>query len=155
MGFDPNAGGGKTVSFDNIGDKVEGVILSADDKNHARDVDTGALLYWDAEKTQPRYQWLFELQVAPTEDNPTGVVKVYAKGGNFTPVSGTGKSLQEAIKDAVRASGAKLIEEGGTLAIAHTGLGEKKKAAFNAPKLYAARYTPPAPRAASINPFDD
>lgn len=144
MGFDPNAGNGKSAKFENVGDKVEGVVLSARDDDHVKNVDTGAPEYWDDAKTQPKYQWLIVLQCAPDGPDDDGVRKVYAKGGNFTAASGSGQSMQRAIGDAVKASGAKLLDEGGTLVVQHTGLGEKKKAAFSAPKLYKARYTPPA-----------
>jgi len=153
MPIDTSTGGAKAAKFESLGDKIEGVIVSAEAKPQT-DIESGEVKTWS--DGRPMLQWVIVLATSLRDDDAdTGERTLYAKGGKFTPASGSGVSMMEAIKEAVSASGAKLLEEGGTLAVAHTGLGEKKNKAYSAPKLYAARYTPPAPRAASINPFDD
>lgn len=54
-------------------------------------------------------------------------------------------ALARAIDTAIKAKNAVGLAEGGTLALQYTGNGERKKAGFNAPKLYAAEYNPPQP----------
>ena len=51
------------------------------------------------------------------------------------------------IEEAVKKAGAKGLEVGGTLAVKYVKDGEKKNKAFNAPKLYAAKYEAPDPMA--------
>ncbi len=137
-----NAQGGHTAKFEDIGDGVEGVVLFADEVPQT-DIETGKPVLWDDGK--PRMQWVVDVQTANRDDDDDdGIRRVYAKGGKFEAASGTGTSLMVAIRDAVRAAGASALEEGGTLKVRHTGLGKKKTAAYAAPKLYQAKYDPPA-----------
>lgn len=52
-------------------------------------------------------------------------------------------AMAAAVKSALTESGASGLEEGGTLAIQYERDGEKKKASWNAPKLYRASYRAP------------
>lgn len=54
-------------------------------------------------------------------------------------------AMAAAVRKAVQEAGANGLAEGDTLAIGYSGDGEKKKAGWNAPKLYQARYTPAKP----------
>lgn len=152
MPIDVQTGGGKAAKFDALGDKIEGVIISADERPQT-DIETGEIKTWN--DGRPIMQWVItlatDLRDADIPDDD-GHRTVYAKGGKFVAAQGDGTSMMTAIADAVRASGAKSLEEGGTLAVAHTGLGEKKNKAYSAPKLYKARYTPPTSKI-NVDPF--
>lgn len=63
--------------------------------------------------------------------------------------------MAKAIAEAVKKAGVTDIAEGGTLAIKHTALGERSKPQFSPPKLYAAKYEPPAKGVAVDDIFDD
>ena len=52
-------------------------------------------------------------------------------------------SMASAVKSAIGEAGATGLSEGGTLAVQYERDGEKKKASWNAPKLYRASYAAP------------
>lgn len=52
-------------------------------------------------------------------------------------------AMASAVKSAIAEAGARGLEEGGVLAIQYERDGEKKKASWNAPKLYKAQYKSP------------
>jgi len=142
MPIDTTTSGATAAKFENIGDRIEGRILSAEARPQT-DIETGEVVTWSDGK--PRLQWVIVLATDLRDSaDDTGERTVYAKGGNFVPATGEGLSPMEAIKAAVAKAGAKQLLEGGTLVMQHTGLGVKKNKAHNAPKLFKARYTPPA-----------
>lgn len=150
MPIDTSTSSGKAARFDAVGDFIKGRIVSADERQQT-DVETGEKLTWA--DGSPRMQWVITLATDLRDDaDDDGLRTVYAKGGNFTAATGEGKSMQSAIRDAVADAKAKVIAEGGTLTVKHSGLGEKKNKAYSAPKLYVAKYTPPA---ADLDPFAD
>lgn len=57
-------------------------------------------------------------------------------------------SMASAVKSALGDAGATGLQEGGVLAVQYERDGEKKKASWNAPKLYRASYKPPVPAVA-------
>lgn len=126
-------GGIPSAKFPNIGDTVTGVIESKPEVQQQRDYDTDELLWWDDGK--PRLQIKVVLrtnQRDPDIDDDQGLRALYLKA-----------QLQSAVRDAVKASGAKGLEVGGTLTVTydHDGVTNNKK--FNPPKQYVASYTPP------------
>ena len=152
MPIDTSTSSARAAKFEAVGDKIEGTILSADAKPQT-DIDTGEIKTWS--DGNPILQWVIVLATSLREDaDDDGNRTVYAKGGKFTAASGEGLSMMEAIKAATAKAGASQLLEGGTLLLQHTGLGEKKKAAYSAPKLYKARYTPPA-KGIDVDPFAD
>jgi hypothetical protein len=54
-------------------------------------------------------------------------------------------AMAAAVKSAIGEAGATGLQEGGVLAVQYERDGEKKKASWNAPKLYRASYKAPAP----------
>lgn len=140
----------KSWSADTIGDRIEGVIVDADEKDQT-DIETGLVKRWN--DGTPMKQWVIELQTDQRDsDSDDGIRTVWAKGGNFEPAQGDGKSLMEAIRAACDGAD---IEEGGHLIVQLTGFGKKKNPAYSAPKLYKAKYTPPAKKisTAAVDPF--
>lgn len=143
---DPNdflfAGGAKSAKFDDVGDKVTGVILTAEVAQQT-DPETGTPKTWN--DGRPVMQLVITLQTDERDgDDDDGQRRLYAKGGNYEVASGKGTALLPAVREAVKKAGAKGIEPGARLTVQHSGLGTKKKAAFNAPKLYVAKYEPGA-----------
>lgn len=132
--------GAKAFSFDNIGDKVRGTIVSMD-KRQQTDMDTGDPVFWA--NGDPKYMLQVTLQTElQHSDDDEGMRSVYLRGGNYTPAKGKGSSSLNAVKDAVKRSGTdKGIEISGDLSLEYTG--EAKAGAFKA-KLYTAEYRPPS-----------
>jgi hypothetical protein len=59
--------------------------------------------------------------------------------------------MEVAIAEAVKAAGCNSIDEGATLAVAHTGLAKPQTRGYNAAKLYRAQYKAPV---SSVNADD-
>lgn len=128
-------GGGSTPSAfqkdDPIGTKVDGIILSAK-VNQQRDIKTGEPKFW--KDGNPMNQLIITLKTETSADDEfDGKRRLFAKG-----------DMLNAIRDAVKAAGAKTLEEGGRLQVARTGQGTPPIVGFNPPWLHKAKYTPPA-----------
>ncbi len=147
-------GGGKAAKFEQVGDLVEGTIVSAEIKQQT-DMETGEALTWS--DGRPRNQLVVTLQTALRDggDDDDGVRRIYAKGGNYEVASGVGSSMKDAIADAVKKSGAKSLDEGGTLKVAYTGEGKKTNRGFSAPKLFRASYKAPVSSVDADDLFDE
>ena len=143
---------GRAFKFAALGDKVEGVIISAEERPQT-DIQTGETKTWS--DGNPMMQWVIvlatDLRDAEIPDDD-GHRAIYAKGGKATSEDGKSRTMQAAIIDAVKAAGAKVLEEGGTLAVAYTADGTPSARGFSPPKLYKARYAPPA-KGVSVDPF--
>jgi hypothetical protein len=133
-------GGGRAAAkFPTIGTTITGRIAQTPQARQQTDIETGEPLTFA--NGDPRMQIVVTLATAerdPTDADDDGERALYIKGNMLT-----------AIRDAVRKTGAKGLEVGGTLTITYTADGEKKNRAFNAPKLYAAVYVPPSAAAAN------
>ena len=127
-------GGFKTFPFDNVGDRVAGVVVQTPVKEQQRDMVTNELSFWD--NRQPK--WMYRLQIQTElrdSDDP------YDDGIRTLHLSW--KRL-DAVRAAIRAAGAKNIEIGGQLALQFTEFGPVTKKGFNAPKIgFKAWYKPP------------
>lgn len=127
-----------SYKFETPGQVAKGTIVSLD-LQQQRDYKTNALQYWDDGK--PRMQLRVVLQTDEHDDDTDdGLRAVYVKGES-----------QKAVRDAVRAAGAKTIEVDGVLAVAYIGDGEQTDVRLNPPKLYKAEYRPPRPANESVN----
>lgn len=119
-----------SAKFTNIGDSHAGRITAIAERQQTN-IAGEALTFKDG---TPRMQWVISIEKAGGE-----VVALYAKGGRYQPVEGTGESMLSAIGTAVRAAGAEAVDVGGELAVAFTGMGEAKPGQ-SAPKLFTAQY---------------
>lgn len=127
-------GGAPGFKFDDIGTTAEGVVTRVEAKQQT-DVDTGVGKTWS--DGSPVMQLVVTLLCEDGEER-----SLYAKGGKYEAATGEGKSMLEAIKDALAAAGIKASTlTGHKLAVKHSGLGKKTKAAYSAPKLYKAKVT--------------
>lgn len=128
------AGGAKTVPFDNIGDTVTGIVIAPPEARRQTDPETGEPKTF--KNGQPMIMWAVRVATNlrdPQDPYDDGERMIYLKWKS-----------QEAVKNAVRASGAQTIEAGGTLTLTLSGFGPKTKSAWNPPKEWTARYVPPA-----------
>jgi hypothetical protein len=132
--------GGTAAKWDAVGDRYVGRIVSMDQRQQTN--TEGQPLSWT--DGSPRMQWVIAIEQADGE-----VANLYAKGGTFVPVTGTGKAMLVAIGEAVKAAGGTALRVGDELAVAFTGLGEAK-GGKNAPKLYQAAYKLAAAAPASV-----
>lgn len=130
-----STGGAPVAKFPTPGTTVKGTVESAV-VSQQTDID-GTPKTWD--DGNPRMQIVVTLQTDErTLDDDDGKRRVFVKGQMLT-----------ALKDALRVAGAKSPEVGGTLAIQYKEDGEQKRAGFNAPKIYVAKYK--APEASSVS----
>lgn len=130
-------GGGKSATFDQVGDAITGTIESTEVRQQTN-ISTGDPEVWP--NGDPKMQLLVRLQTAEREDqDDDGVRALYVKGSK-KPGS---KSLHDAVATAVRQAGAKGLEEGGTLTVTHDGTEPSQTRGFNDRKLYSATYVAP------------
>lgn len=125
-------GGGVTsFKFETVGQVAKGPITELA-MQQQRDFKTGLPKFWDADG-RPMMQLRVVIQTEERNDDDDGLRALYLKGES-----------QKAVREAVKTAGAKTIEVGGILALAFTGLGEKK-GNLDPPKLYKAQYKAPVP----------
>lgn len=132
-------GGLAAAKFPTVGTTITGRIVRKPEARQQTDIETGEPLTFA--NGDPRMQIVVNLATAerdPDKPEDDGERALYIKG-----------NMLNAIRDAVRKTGAAGLEVGGTLTVTYTGDGEKKNRAFNAPKLYTATYVPPAAAAAN------
>lgn len=132
-------GGLAAAKFPTIGTSIAGRIVRKPEARQQTDIETGEPLTFA--NGDPRMQIVVNLATAerdPAKPEDDGERALYIKG-----------NMLNAIRDAVRKTGAAGLEVGGNLTITYVGDGEKKNRAFNAPKLYTAAYVPPVAGAAN------
>jgi hypothetical protein len=149
---DPNeflmAGGSKSAKFETVGDTIRGEIVQAEVRQQTD--PEGTPKTWS--NGDPVMQLVITLQTEDREgDDDDGERRIYAKGGNYEAASGKGTSMLVAIREAIKKANATKLEVGGTLVVAHSGLGKKTQAAYSAPKLYVAKYEPPTTKPVNVD----
>lgn len=132
-------GGGVTsAKFENIGASITGTITDPPEVRNRTDPKSGEVDTW--KDGSPKKQLVITLQTSLREDaDDDGLRKVYVKG----------KSMTDAVRDAVRKAGAKGLEVGGRLQVSYVGDGEVPGRGLNPPKLYLAQYARPATQEAN------
>lgn len=133
------AGGGKSAAFPRIGTIVSGEVISEPESREQTDMITKLVKTF--KDGTPMMQVLIRLQTQerdPNDPEDDGVRTVYAKG-----------KMVQAIGKAMRQAKVTAVEIGGFLEIAYIGDGPKGDMPIP-PKLFEARYTPPAPQASSV-----
>ncbi len=121
--MESTAGGPKlpALKFVKVGDTHTGVVTEV---TKLQDKDpTGNVKTYD--NGDPRWVFVFTLETA------TGASNIWVRG-----------QMVKAIREAAEKAGVSTLV-GSTLSVRYTGDGEKKSAAFNAPKLYAAKVDAP------------
>lgn len=121
--MESTAGGPKlpALKFVKVGDTHTGVVTEV---TKLQDKDpTGNVKTYD--NGDPRWVFVFTLE------NQIGASNLWVRG-----------QMVKAIREAAEKAGVSTLV-GSTLSVRYTGDGEKKSAAFNAPKLYAAKVDAP------------
>ncbi|GIE84591.1 hypothetical protein [Actinoplanes regularis] len=127
-------GGSAALKFDTIGVSHTSTVAAEPTSSQQTDFRTKAPETWP--DGSPKMQVLVQLSTTlrdPAKPDDDGTRTLYIKG----------KELTNAIRNAVRASGASGIHTGGVLTITYVADGPAQ-AGLSAPKLYAAQYQPPA-----------
>lgn len=125
-------GGAKAARFEHPGDTTAGTITEAPEVRQQTDIQSGDPVFWPS--GDPKMQLIVTLQTTDADDgDDDGKRRIYVKG----------KSLTEAVREAVKTTGARGLEVGGTLSITYTGDGVASTKGFNPPKLYTAIYVRP------------
>lgn len=128
--------GAPACKFPDVGDTHKGKIVDAQ-KRQQSDMKTGRPLTWD--NGDPRWEIVITIDTGQPDDSGETNRRLFARGG-----------MLKAIREAVAEAGTQL-EIGGELTVRYTGDGEPTQRGFNAPKLYKAKYTPPAPAAVDLD----
>ena len=132
-------GGTKSASFLEIGASVTGRITTEPKAAQQTDLKDGSLKTFA--NGDPMMQIIVQLatdQRDPDIEDDDGTRSLYVKS-----------NMLKAIREAVKQTGAKGLEVGGTLTVTYTGDGERTNKAFNPPKFYSATYRPPTAEAAN------
>lgn len=127
-------GGVASAKFPTIGTTVSGRITERPTVEQQTDFTTGELKFWDDGK--PQMQLVVTLatnQRDPENPEDDGTRRLYVKG-----------QMKNAVATAVRSTGAKGLEVGGTLTVTYSRDGQKTNPRFNAPKNFDAAYVPAA-----------
>jgi hypothetical protein len=125
-------GGAPAAKFPTVGTTIEGQIIDTT-VSQQRDFATGDLKFWKS--GDPMMQAVITVQ---TDQRDPEIADDDGQRRLFV----SSRAMREAVRDAVKAAGAKLIEPGGTIKIQYTGDGAAE-GNLNPPKLYRAKYTPP------------
>lgn len=121
-----------TAKFEKPGDLVRGPVVAVAVRQ-VRDFQSGTPETWD--DGNPKQQVVISVQTDLREDgDDDGIRSIYIKWWG---------QPKQAFQDALRAAKAKDIDTGGQFAAQYTGDGEKPRAGFSAPKLFAFEYRPP------------
>lgn len=138
-GNDLLMGGGRSrsASFDGqFPITVEGIVVEPPGVTQELDFDTREPKWWDDAKTQPKLMTVIKVQTDHrVDDEDDGVRTFFAKF-----------KMRDAIRDAVKATGAKGVLPGGWLSVTYYADEPKKQGHRGKPvKLYSAQYVPPDP----------
>jgi hypothetical protein len=126
--------GSPTAKFPTIGAIVSGTIVREPEARQQKDYRTGVLETW--KDGSPKMMVVVQLATQerdPQRPDDDGTRSLYVQGKNLT----------DAVRQAVRASGANGIHTGGVLTVQYIADGQAE-GNLNPPKIYAASYQPPA-----------
>lgn len=127
--------GAPSVKFPTVGTVITGTVVREPTSSQQTNFRTKVPEFW--KDGSPKMQVIVQLQTNmrdPQQPEDDGTRSLYIKG----------KELTNAIRQAVRASGANGIHAGGTLTVAYIGDGPAPEGLDEGPKLYSAQYQPPA-----------
>lgn len=127
--------GAPTAQFPTIGTTVKGKVTDAF-KRQSIDFKTKEVERWP--NGDPKDELVVTIDTGVEDDSGNTLRRFYCSGNMFT-----------AVRNAIRETTGR-IEVGGTLAVQFYAEGEPQKG-LNPPKLYKAKYTPPAPAAVDLD----
>lgn len=127
-------GGAKYFGFPVVGTTISGTIIDEPITRQQTDPDSGDLKVW--KDGSPQLVLVIQLATNlrdPSEPDDDGTRSVWVS------IQG----MRKAIATAVKATGRKQLDVGGTLTVSYVGDGEKTNPKLNAPKLFTASYVAP------------
>lgn len=127
-------GGSPALKFDTVGTSYTGTVVAEPTASQQTDFRTKVPETWP--DGSPKMQVLVQLSTSlrdPQKPEDDGTRTLYIKG----------RELTNAVRAAVRATGANGIHTGGTLTVTYVGEGQAQQG-LNPPKLFTAQYQPPA-----------
>jgi hypothetical protein len=130
-------GGAPTAKFPTPGTTVGGRITEPPSLDQQRDIKTGEKKFWS--NGDPMMQLVVTVQTDtrdPAIEDDDGKRRIFVKG-----------QMKNAVADAVRATGAKGLEVGGSLHVRYTHDGQAAGVGMSPPKQYEARYVSAATNA--------
>ena len=123
-------GGAPTAKFPTPGTTIGGSVTEQPQLEQQRDIKTGEKKFWS--NGDPMMQLVVTVQTDqrdPAIEDDDGKRRIFVKG-----------QMKNAVADAVRATGAKGLEVGGTLWVRYTHDGQSAGTGMSPPKQYEARY---------------
>lgn len=130
-------GGVPWFSFKKLGTSYTGTVTSFTARQ-SRDFETGEFAWWDSEKTQPKEEVVVTMQtdlLDPEVDGDTGARQLVVPKGS---------ARMQALRAAIRTSGASGIEAGGVITITYTSdKPNTKNPRLNPIKQFEVVYEPP------------
>lgn len=131
--------GAASAKFETIGTVITGTIVKEPVVQQQTDITTGEPKYWSDGKPREQLQVILATQQRdPSDPSDDGHRALYVRG-----------ELTKAVRAAIKASGAKGIEVGGTVTATYIGNGQPPKPGFSGAKLFDVTYVPPLPQAAN------
>lgn len=134
---------GASAKFERPGAVVSGTVIEEPVSRQATDFKTKELKWWDKEKTQPVMEVVITIQTDERDPNVTdddGRRRLFC-----------GNRLLKAVREAIKDSGHKGSIVGGRLGVEYTGDGVPSERGLNPPKLYKAKFVPPAAKALGLD----
>lgn len=132
-GMDLLLGGAPAAKFPEVGTVLKGKVLGQK-KQQSKDMATGDLKTWD--DGSPMYEIVFTIQTDdrdPSIEDDDGVRRLFARG-----------QMLKAIGAALREAKWSQSLVGGKLGVKYARDGEATRRGFSPPKVYAAKFEPPA-----------
>lgn len=141
VGINDIDGGGNAFQFDEIGDRVSGVITTVERRQQTSFEDNKPLTWEDG---SPRMLTFVEVQTdLRDDDDDEGLRTIYCKGGNFEIAEGSGLSAEKALAKAAKDAGLKSIDEGMKLTMAFSGRSKSSVRGYQPAKLFVAKLEQP------------
>jgi hypothetical protein len=126
--YDPLFGGGKSATFNNIGDSYTGTVISSPREMQQRDLESGEPKFY--KDGNPMMQTVIEIQTAqrdPEDDADDGVRVLYMKGQRIA-----------ALRNAIRTAGIKSRQDmvGATVTVTCVKQEKPERKGLNGKKVY-------------------
>jgi hypothetical protein len=132
--------GTRSASFLKVGDHVVGFIGRQPEVTQQRDFESGEPKFWSDGNPMMQLRVVLNTDGRDPEDpEDSGERAVYIRG-----------NMQKAVAQAVRQAGAPGLEIGGKLLIRYVADGKPTRRGLNPPKVYEAKYRPPAAAATPV-----
>lgn len=135
---------GISAQFPKIGHSYEGIIESFQMEQQRDYEDSDKHLWWDKEETKPRMHLVVTLRTNARGKFTKSGDPIDVEGDDGTRNLFVKGAMKDALTKALRAAGARTIEDGARLKITYVGNGKQDNPRYNPPKQFSCEYTPAA-----------